>query len=116
MILIFRWIINALALIGVAYLVPGFGVETFYIALMAALVLGLINAMIRPILFVLTLPVNIITLGLFTFVLNALMIWFASTFVRDFTVDGFVPALLAAILLWVVSIFTNKLIKQAEQS
>ncbi len=116
MYLIFRWIINALALIGIAYLVPGFGVETFYNALVAALILGLVNAIIRPIIVVLTIPVNIVTLGLFSFVINALMIWFASTIVKGFQVEGFVPAFLAAILLWIVSLVTNFIIKQAKKS
>ena len=71
--LLFRWVINAIALLVVANVVPGFGVSTFYTALIAALVLGLVNALIRPLLFILTLPVTILTLGLFTFVLNALM-------------------------------------------
>ena len=116
MTLIFRWVINALALIIIANIVPGFGVDGLYTALIAALVLGLANALIRPILFILTLPITIITLGLFTFVLNALMVWLASTVVKGFEVTGFVPALLAAILLWVVSLVTNWMIKEAGKS
>ena|SRR3989338_7481712 len=116
MTLIFRWVINALALIIIANIVPGFGVDGLYTALIAALVLGLANALIRPILFILTLPITIITLGLFTFVLNALMVWLASTVVKGFEVTGFVPALLAAILLWMVSLVTNWMIKEAEKS
>lgn len=116
MYLLFRWVINAIALIAIAYIVPGFGVETFWNALIAALVLGLVNAMIRPIIVVLTLPVNIMTLGLFTFVINALMIWLVSTIVKGFQVEGFVPAFLAALLLWAVSLVTNFIIKQAKKS
>jgi len=114
--LLFRWLLNAVALIAVANIVPGFGVDTFYTALIAALVLGLVNALIRPILLILTLPINILTLGLFTFVLNALMVWFVSTIVKGFTVEGFVPAFLAALFLWVVSLGTNWLIRHAEES
>jgi len=114
--LLFRWIINAVALLIVANVVPGFGVDTFYSALIAALVLGLVNALIRPLLFILTLPVTILTLGLFTFVINALMILLVSTMVKGFTVDGFVPALLAALLLWLISLGTNWLIKQSKES
>lgn len=114
--ILFRWVINAVALIIIANVVPGFGVDTFYSALIAALVLGLVNALIRPLLFILTLPVTIITLGLFTFVINALMIWLVSTIVKGFTVEGFVPALLAALLLWVISLATNWLIKQSKES
>jgi putative membrane protein len=114
--LIFRWIINALALVVVANVVPGFGLETFYNALIAALILGLVNALIRPLLFVLTLPVTVLTLGLFTFVINALMIWLASTIVQGFVVDGFVPALLAAIVLWIISLLTNWFIEKVKES
>ena len=116
MTLIFRWVINALALIIIANIVPGFGVDGLYTALIAALALGLANALIRPILFILTLPITIITLGLFTFVLNALMVWLASTVVKGFEVTGFVPALLAAILLWMVSLATNWMIGEAKKS
>ena len=116
MTLILRWVINALALLAVTQLIVGFEVEGLYFALIAALVLGLINAVIRPLLLVLTLPINMLTLGLFTFVINALLIWFASTFLEGFTVSGFLPALLAAIVLWAVSVITNKLIKHAKKN
>lgn len=113
---LFRWVINALALLLVAQVVPGFGVETFYNALIAALVLGLVNALVRPLFFILALPVTVLTLGLFTFVINATMIWFVSTIVKGFHVEGFVPALFAALLLWVISMGTNWLIKQSKNS
>ena len=114
--ILFRWVINAIALIVVASAIPGFGIETFYNALIAALILGLVNALIRPLLFILTLPVTILTLGLFSFVINALMIWLASTIVKGFVVEGFVPAFLAALLLWAISLATNWLIRQAKES
>jgi putative membrane protein len=114
--ILFRWVINAAALVVVANMVPGFGVGTFYNALIAALVLGLVNALVRPLVFVLTLPVTIVTLGLFTFVINALMIWLVSTIVQGFVVTGFVPALLAALFLWVISLLTNWLVSQAKES
>jgi putative membrane protein len=114
--LLFRWIINALALLLVANIVPGFGVESLYSALIAALVLGLANALVRPLLFILTLPITILTLGLFTFVLNALMILLVSTIVKGFIVEGFIPALLAALILWVVSMMTYWIVKQAKES
>lgn len=114
--LLFRWVINAVSLLIVASVIPGFDVDNFYSALIAALVLGLVNALVRPFFFILTLPVTILTLGLFTFVINAVMIWFVSTIVRGFTVDGFTPALLAALLLWVISLGTNWLIKQSKES
>ena len=114
--LVFRWVINAVALMLITMLIPGFSIESFGYALFAAFVLGLMNAFVRPLLFILTLPVTIVTLGLFTFVLNALMIWLVSTIVSGFVVAGFVPALLAALLLWMVSVGTNYLIKQAKTS
>jgi putative membrane protein len=113
---LFRWIINALALLLVANLVPGFGLESLYSALIAAFVLGLVNALVRPLFFILTLPVTILTLGLFTFVINALMILLVSTIVKGFVVEGFTPALLAALLLWVISLVTNWMIKEAKES
>ncbi len=114
--ILFRWVLNALALLLVANIVPGFGVESLYSALIAAFVLGLVNALVRPLLFILTLPITILTLGLFTFVLNALMILLVSTMVKGFMVAGFTPALLAALLLWVISLATNWLIKQTKES
>lgn len=113
---LFRWVVNAIALVIVANVVPGFTVDSFYHALIAAFVLGLVNALIRPLLFILTLPVTILTLGLFTFVINALMILLVSTMVKGFLVAGFVPAFLAALLLWIISMATNWLIRQAEES
>lgn len=105
--LLLRWLLNALALIAAANLIPGFRIDSFFHALIAALVLGLVNALIRPLLIILTLPVNILTLGMFTFVINALMILLASTVVKGFFVAGFAPAFLGAIVLWLMSILTN---------
>lgn len=113
---LFRWLINALAMLGIAYLVPGFGVESFFAALIAALVLGLVNALLRPILLILTFPITVVTLGLFVFVVNALMVWLVSTLVPGFVVDGFIPALLVALLLWAVSVATNMLVDAAKKS
>lgn len=105
--LLLRWLVNALGLMLVAYYVAGFSVSSFYTALIIAVVLGLVNAVIRPVVLLLTLPVNILTLGLFTFVVNALMIWFVATIVKGFEVTGFWPALYAALILWFVSLLTN---------
>ncbi|MBU1126037.1 MAG: phage holin family protein [Patescibacteria group bacterium] len=115
MTLILRWVINAIALLIATQLITGFSVEGFYYALIAALVLGLVNAVIRPLILILTLPINILTLGFFTIVINALLIWFVSTFLEGFTVTGFVPALLAAVFLWAVSILTNWFVKKAKK-
>jgi putative membrane protein len=114
-IFLFRWVVNAVAFMAIAAIVPGFDVASFGWALLAAFVLGLVNAFVRPLLFILTLPVTIITLGLFVFVLNAGMLWLVSSVVDGFEVQGFVPALLAALLLWIVGWGTNVIIKHAKE-
>lgn len=111
--LLVRWFLNALALILVAYLVPGITVSSFYAALMAALVLGIVNALIRPVLIILTLPVTIMTLGLFALVINAFLFLFVSTIVKGFTVEGFGPAFIGALVLWAISWITNGLTKRS---
>jgi len=105
--LLARWLVNAAALLLVAYLYPGVHVEGFTAALFAALVLGLVNALIRPILVILTLPVTILTLGLFLFVINALLFWLVAEIVRGFTVTGFGAALLGSILYSVITLITS---------
>ena len=103
MYIIIRWVINALVLLGIAYVVPGFEVASFYSALIIVVILGLVNAVIRPILLLLTLPINILTLGLFTFVVNALMLWFVSSVVEGFAIAGFGAAFIGALILSFVS-------------
>lgn len=102
-----RWLINALALIMVANVVPGFTVSSLYAALIAAVILGLLNAVIRPIILLFTLPINVLTLGLFTFVVNAVVIYIASTIVKGFDVATFGAAIWAAVALWLVSLITS---------
>ena len=97
------WLVNALALIAVAYLLPSITVSSFTSALIAALVLGLVNAVIRPVLVLLTLPVTIITLGLFIFVINALLFWLVGSILDGFRVQGFGGALIGSILFSIVS-------------
>lgn len=101
--LIVKLVITALALLLVAYVLPGVEVTGFYIALIVALLLGLLNLIVRPILILLTLPINILTLGLFTFVINGLLFWFVATFVDGFAVNGFWAAVLGALIVSVVS-------------
>jgi putative membrane protein len=108
---IVRWVINALAVMLAAYLIPGVSVENFWAALITALVMGLINAIIRPLVILLTLPVNILTLGLFTLVINALMFWLASAIVPGFKVAGFWPAFGGALVFWAVSWITNSFLR-----
>jgi len=108
--LLARWLLNAAALLLVAYLYPGVAVETFFAAMIAALVLGLINAVVRPILVLLTLPVTILTLGLFLFVINALLFWLVAEIVQGFRVTGFVDALVGSILYSLITLVTSWLL------
>ena len=105
-----RLLVIVLALFFVSQYVPGIEVDGFYTALIVAIILGFINLFIKPILFILTLPVTILTLGLFTFVINALLFWFVSSFVQGFEVMGFIPAFLGALIISVFSWLGNKFI------
>ena len=111
--LLFRWLIGAVAMLLIAQYLPGFEVVNFYFALIAALVVGLLNAIVRPLIVLLTLPLTILTLGLFTFVINAGLLWFAASFLEGFTITNFWSAVLAAIILWAVGVLTNEFIKKA---
>jgi len=101
--LLAAWAINTLALIAVAYLIPGITVSSFVTALIAALVLGLVNAVVRPILILLTLPVTILTLGVFIFILNGLLFWFVGYVVEGFNVSGFWAGFFGAIVFSLIS-------------
>ena len=96
--LIAKWLLSAAALLAVAYLYSGVEVSSFGAALIAALVIGLFNMLLRPILVVLTLPVTVLTLGLFLFVINALMFWAAAGVLDGFHVRGFGAALLGSLI------------------
>ncbi|NJD24894.1 MAG: phage holin family protein [Betaproteobacteria bacterium] len=101
--LLIVWLINALSLLAVAYLMPSITVASFWTALLAALVLGLVNAVIRPLLVLLTLPATLLTLGLFIFVINGLLFWFVGSFISGFTVAGFWSGFWGAIVYSFVS-------------
>ena len=93
-----RWLLHAAALMLVAYVYPGVAVKSFGAAMLAALVLGLLNAVVRPILVVLTLPVTLVTLGLFLFIINALMFYFAANLLDGLQVTGFTAALIGSLI------------------
>ena len=101
------WIFNAMALIAVAYFRPGIKVDGFFAALLAALVLGLVNTLIRPILVVLTLPITIVTVGLFILVINGFLFWFVGSVLKGFTVADFWwgvgGAILYSVFSWALS-------------
>ena len=104
-----RWGINALALYLTTLIVPGVTVPTFGAAVLSALVLGIVNAVIRPIILVLTLPLNILTLGLFTLVVNTLMLYIVSS-ITQLHLEGFWAAFLGAIVLSIISAVLSRLI------
>ena len=95
---IVKWLLSAAALLAVAYLYGGVQIKSYSAALIAALVIGLFNMILRPVLVVLTLPVTIISLGLFLFVINALMFWAAAGMLDGFHVNGFGAALLGSLI------------------
>ncbi len=97
--LLLIWLVSAVALIVTARLVPGFEIRNFGTALLVALVVGLFNAVLWPVLMLLTLPVNLLTLGLFSFVISAALLKLSAAFVSDFRIDGWVPAIIGAVVL-----------------
>jgi len=101
--ILIRWIVNALVLWGVSFVLRGIYFDSFYAALITVLALGIVNALIKPLLVVLTLPINILTLGLFTLVLNGAMFWFVSTFIKGFYLQDFWAAFWAALIFSIVS-------------
>ena len=108
--LVSRILLGAVALYLAAYLIPGIELSGAYSALIAAVILGLLNAIVRPVLLVLTFPITLITLGLFAFVINALLFWFVASFVDGFVVSGFLAALLGSLLVSLVTAVGNKFI------
>ena len=108
--LLVGWIINALALLALPYLLQSVQVDNIWSALFAALVLGFVNVLVRPVLVLLTLPVTVLTLGLFIFVINGLMFWMVGSLVNGFHVAGFWPGVLGAFLYSIISWALSSLI------
>lgn len=104
-----RWIAYSLAIMFIAWLIPGISVSSIWVALMVVVIMGLINIFLRPLLTFISLPINILTLGLFTFVLNALLFMLAGYITPGFFVDGFWSALFGSLILSVLSIPINKI-------
>jgi len=111
--LLFQWLLYALALLVVSKIVPGFRVEGLWPALVASLVIGLLNATVGFFLKVITFPITILTLGLFLLVINGLMILVASSIVRGFNVRGFFPAFWGAVVLAVLGMMIRSVTKGA---
>jgi putative membrane protein len=112
--LLLRWILSAVALLVVAWLVPGFYIKSFGAALIAVIVIGLVNATLGLVLKIFTFPLTIVTLGIFWWVINAFMIWFASSFVPGFYISGFFSAFIGAIVLAVVNLLLGGLVPKRE--
>lgn len=108
--LLLVWLVNTLALLVLPYLFPWVSVDSFRAALIAALVLGLINTLIRPVLILLTLPVTVLTLGLFIFVINGLLFWWVGSFVDGFRVGGFWSGVFGAIVYSLISWVLSSLV------
>lgn len=98
-----RLLLTAVAVFAGAYLIPGVEVKNFWTAIIVAIVMGLLNLVVKPILVILTLPITILTLGLFYLVINVVIIYLTDYFVTDFTVRGFVPALLFSLLVALIN-------------
>lgn len=108
-----RWLVNAVALYLTTRIVPGVQVPNFGAAVLAALVLGIVNAVLRPIILLLTLPLNILTLGLFTFVVNAFMLWIVAVTTHQLVLTSVGAALIGAIVLSVISFLLSRLVADA---
>ncbi len=106
--ILITWIASTIVILIAAYILPGVHVENFWTALLVALVLGILNALVRPLLFLLTLPITILTLGLFTIVINALMVLLAAAIVPGFTVDGFWWAVLFSLVTFAINIVASQ--------
>lgn len=104
-----NWLANALVIMVAAYILPGVHVENLWVALLVALVLGILNMLIKPLLIILTLPITIVTFGLFLLVINALLVLLASHFVPGFIVDGFWWALLFSLLVSLINLVVSKM-------
>lgn len=113
-IIIMRWLIITVAILLSSVFIPGIRVDSLLTAVIAAGLLGLINIFIKPVLIILTLPLNILTLGLFSFIINAFLLKMVSYFVTGFEVNGFWAALLGALVISLVNWLTNRFIVTAK--
>ena len=111
--LLLKWLLSAAALLGVAYIYGGVAVASFGTAMIAALVISLLNMLVRPILVVLTIPITLLTLGLFLFVINALMFWAASGLIGGFHVNGFWAALLGSLIYSALCLLIDAVLEKA---
>lgn len=109
--ILIEWIIKTLVLLITSYLVPGFHIESYTSAFIVAAVLGILNILIKPILIILTLPVTILSLGLFMFVINAILLLIAAQIVKGFQIDSFGTAIIASIVITIIGSLLNWIFK-----
>lgn len=110
-----HWFVNAVALLAVVHIVPGIRVENWLVLIVAALVLGILNAIIRPLLLLVTLPFTVLTLGVFIFFINAFLFYLAAVLVRGFTVAGFASAFWGALLFGIIGFILNLIVKPSSR-
>ena len=108
--IITKLLVTIFGLLLISNFVPGIEIASLYSAFIVAVVLGVFNIIVKPILVLLTLPINLLTLGLFTFVINALLFWFIASFVQGFSVDGFIPAFVGAAIISLLSSIGNRVL------
>lgn len=113
--ILFHWVFSALAVMVTAYLLPGIVLKSFFVALIVAVVLGFLNTIIRPILILISLPIQFLTLGLFTLAINAALVMLTSVIVPGFTVKNFWWALLFSITLWIVNVVLERFEKKEKE-
>jgi len=115
--LLLIWVLNALALLTIGNLVSGIHLDSFGDAMIAAFFLGLVNTLIRPLLLILTLPVTVLTLGLFIFAINGLLFWFIGSVLKGFVVDGFwygvAGAMLYSFFSWALTTAATQLVRKS---
>lgn len=107
-----KWVITALAMLAAAAVVPGITIASFPVALFAAAILGLLNVFVRPLLFIITLPITILTLGLFTFVINGFLFWLLGIFLHGVRVDGIFAACLGALIVTVAAWASDRIFRE----
>ena len=107
--ILFAWIIITVAILLAAYLIPGIKVDSLGAAIIGAAILGLLNALIKPILIILTFPITLLTLGLFIFVINALLFWLAGSIIRGFSVRSFGSALLGSFVVTIITFIAQRI-------
>jgi len=113
--ILLRWIVSGLAFLALSYVIPGITVASFWTALVLALLWGLVNITIKPILLLLTLPFNILTFGIFTFIINGFLLWLLGGVVKGFEVQGFWVAVLGALFLSVINSLSQWALNQKSE-